>query len=274
MIKKVLLLGLVALVPISLPACELPRGEVLTIGCSYNCDFFYRARLTLNAWSLGYSTEIIDLSTHSPEVALAKTDAVLLPGGADINPDFYSVPALKTYIENNRSLVKFTEEGKQRDGFEYELVKQYSSNENYKELPMLGICRGLQMMSVAKGIPLYLDLETEVGISNRMHRFDKIERTPASLMSKIYSEDIKGYKIHHQGIRVAYFEQNQTQYPTVKLTAFSHDNKIAEAIEYTDRPALGVQYHPERSFSGASTPIFKWFLTKACEYKNSRKEKI
>ncbi|WP_408096833.1 gamma-glutamyl-gamma-aminobutyrate hydrolase family protein [Peredibacter sp. HCB2-198] len=274
MIKKVLLLGLVVQVPISLPACELPRGEVLTIGCSYNCDFFYRARLILNAWSLGYSTEIIDLSTHSPEVALAKTDAVLLPGGADINPDLYSVPALKTYIENNRSLVKFTEEGKQRDGFEYELVKQYSSNENYKELPMLGICRGLQMMSVAKGIPLYLDLETEVGISNRMHRFDKIERTPASLMSKIYSEDIKGYKIHHQGIRVAYFEQNQTQYPTVKLTAFSHDNKIAEAIEYTDRPALGVQYHPERSFSGASTPIFKWFLTKACEYKNSRKEKI
>lgn len=275
MIKKVIALGFASLISSTVPACELPKGEVLTVGCSYNCDFFYRARLTLNAWSLGYSTEIIDLSTEKPEMALSKIDAVLLPGGADINPDFYAVSSeIKTHIEKNRSLVNFTEEGKKRDGFEYELVKRYSSDDSYKNLPMLGICRGLQMMSVAKGIPLYLDLEREVGISNRMHRFDKIERSPASLMSKIYSEDIKAYKIHHQGIRVAYFEQNQSQYPTVKLTAFSHDNKIAEAIEYTDRPALGVQFHPERSFSGASTPIFKWFLTQACEYKNSRKEKI
>lgn len=274
MIKKVLFLGLVILVPISLPACELPRGEVITIGCTYNCDFFYRARLTMNAWSMGHSIEIIDLSTQTPQAALAKADAVLVPGGADINPDYYSVPALKTYIENNRSLFKFTEEGKKRDGFEHELVKLYSSDEKYKDLPMLGICRGLQMMAVAKGIPLYLDLEAEVGISNRMNQFDKIERRPSSLMSKIYSEDVKGFKIHHQGIRVPYFSENESQYPNVKLTAFSHDNKIAEAIEYSDRPALGVQYHPERSFSAASTPIFKWFLTKACEYKNSRKEKI
>lgn len=277
MIKKVIALGFASLISSSVPACELPKGEVLTVGCSYNCDFFYRFRLTLNAWNLGHSIKVINLQEMDHETALSLTDAVLLPGGADINPEFYLPKVnseLKAHTEKNLSLVKFTEEGKSRDDFEHKLVKLYSSDEKFKDLPMLGICRGLQMMAVAEGIPLYLDLQNELGISNRVNRFDRIERRPGSLMSKIYSEDVKAFKIHHQGIRVPYFNENQNQYPNVKLTAFSHDNKIAEAIEYVHRPALGVQFHPERSFSEASTPVFKWFLTQACEYKNSRKEKI
>lgn len=53
------------------------------------------------------------------------------------------------------------------------------------------------------------------------------------------------------------------------MSAYSNKGLIAEAIEYVDRTALGVQYHPELSFSTAAFPVFKWFLTKACEYKTS-----
>ena len=207
-----------------------------------------------------------------------EVDGILLPGGADINPEYYlkNVSSeLRDYTRKNIQLFISTKEGQVRDPFEYSLVKLYSQDEQFKDLPMLGVCRGLQMMSVAQGIPLYLDIKTEVGIKNRKNLFDKIKvaEESQSLIQSLYSsKTFKGYKSHHQGIRVPYYQENHGQYPQTRITAFSNDRKIAEAIEYTNRPALGVQFHPERSFSGTSVPVFRWFLTKACEYKNSRKE--
>lgn len=260
-------------------SCKLPKGEVIKVGCTYNCDFFYRFRLKMTAWGMGYNTSITTLH-DKPDMkeALSSVDAVLLPGGADIDPKYYVEkvsPELKDYTLNNLHLVNFSREGRKRDPFEYAVVRSYLEDETYKNLPMLGICRGLQMMSVAQGIPLYLDIKTELGIKNRMHRFDRISliNDKETLMKELYQrKSFKAYKLHHQGIRISYFEQNQSQFPQTKITAYSNNRLIAEAIELTHRPALGVQYHPERSFSGASVPVFRWFLNKACEYKNIRKE--
>lgn len=127
------------------------------------------------------------------------------------------------------------------------------------------------MMSVAQGIPLYLDIKTELGIKNRQFLFDKIQIKSSSLMKSLYGEKkIKGFKRHHQGLRVPYWKANQDDYPFVKVSAFSHDEKIAEALEYTHRPALGVQFHPEMSTPKTTNPILKWFLTKSCEHRISR----
>jgi gamma-glutamyl-gamma-aminobutyrate hydrolase PuuD len=275
MIKKVFIPLLVSVVSFSALACELPRGEVIKVGCTYNCDFFYRFRITMTAWGMGYSTKIINLNKQSDMTkAMSEVDAILLPGGADIDPKYYldSVsPELQEYTKTNLDLVHWSNEGKVRDPFEYSLVKKYSEDETYKNLPMLGICRGLQMMSVAQGIPLYLDIKTELGIKNRMRKFDQISVADDSLIQSIYpAKSFKGFKLHHQGIRVPYYEANRHNYPLTKVTAYSNDRKIAEAIEYTHRPALGVQYHPERSYTGTSVPVFRWFLTKACEYKKER----
>ena len=281
MIKKLLIVGLITLTPVTgFSRCELPRGEALKIGCSYNCDFFYRFRLTMTSLMMGYKTQIVDMRYMGDmKEALSEVDAVLLPGGADIDPKYYLneiTPELRDYTEKNLHLVKFTEEGRKRDPFEYSLVKLYSDDETYKDLPMLGICRGLQMMSVAQGIPLYLDIKTELGIKNRKNLFDRIMLTQEdpTVMNSIYRKNVKGLKLHHQGIRVSYYQENQSNFPNAKVTAYSNNGKIAEAIEYTHRPALGVQYHPERSFSGASVPVFRWFLNKACEYKTSSKKEI
>jgi gamma-glutamyl-gamma-aminobutyrate hydrolase PuuD len=279
MIKKVLVVGISLLISLSAPAaCELPEGEVIKVGCSYNCDFFYRFRVTMTGFMMGYSTKIINLQKR-PDMrkAMTEVDGILLPGGADIDPKYYldSVsPELQEYTRKNLNLVNFTREGLKRDSFEYNLVKLYSEDNHFKDVPMLGVCRGLQMMSVVQGIPLYLDIKTELGIRNRRNLFDRIKLEDAnSLIQSVYSsETFKGFKLHHQGIRIPYYDENISKYPNTKITAYSNDRKIAEAIEYTHRPALGVQYHPERSFSGTSVPVFKWFLTKACEYKTSRKD--
>ena len=280
MIKKLFVVGLVSVVSSSALACELPRGESIKIGCTYQCDFFYRMRLTMTGWGLGYSTKIVNLrNAENMREAMLDVDGILLPGGADIDPKYYLdsiTPELRSYTEENMSLVNFTKEGKYRDSYEHSLVKLYSKDETFKKTPMLGICRGLQMMSVAQGIPLYLDIKTELGIKNRRNLFDRVEVTKENktLINSIYrNPSFKGYKLHHQGIRVPYYQEHASKYPLTRVTAYSNGGKIAEAIEYTHRPALGVQYHPERSFSGTSVPVFQWFLKKACENKSaSRKE--
>jgi gamma-glutamyl-gamma-aminobutyrate hydrolase PuuD len=251
--------------------CELPEGERLIIGCTYECGFFYKLRLNLASYSTGYPISIINMGElGETEQALSKVDAVLIPGGADIHPDFYLKEVssdLKNYTEENIHLFEFSEEGQSRDPFEYSLVTAYSENNEFKDLPMLGICRGLQMMAVAQGAPLYLDIEKELAIANRRYLFDEIEiEEGSSQISSLYPEKkISGYKYHHQAIRMP----NLKESPLFKVSATSHEGKIAEAIEYTHRPALGVQFHPEVSFPKASSPIFEWFFNKACEYKNS-----
>jgi putative glutamine amidotransferase len=279
MIKKVVL-GFALALPLSVFACELPKGVSLKIGCSSDCDLFYRLRILTTAWGMGLSTKMINLQGR-PDMkkAMSQVDGILIPGGADIDPKYYLdsvTPELRQYTKENLKLFQWSKEGERRDPFEYSLIKTYSQDDTFKDLPMLGICRGFQMMSVAQGIPLYLDIKTEVGIKNRRNLFDRIAlaANSGSLISSLYSiSNFKAYKLHHQGLRVPYYLKNQDKYPNAKVTAFSNDRKIAEAVEYTHRPALGVQYHPERSFTGTSAPVFRWFLTKACEYKTSLKEK-
>ena len=257
----------------TLPLVMNVQASTCNIGCTTKCGFMYKLRLKAMARSLGYKIKIIDLSRVEGD-PLSQVDGVLIPGGADIDPVYYQsavTPELRKYLEEHRSLVKFSEEGKRRDPFEFALLKNYSENPKYAQLPMLGICRGMQMMGVAQGMPLYLDLKTETGIKNRRYLFDSVTaNSEASLMHTLFgSRTVRGFKLHHQGIRVPYVREHSEDYKTVRLTAFSHDERIAEALEYVHRPALGVQFHPEMSFAQASRPVFRWFLARACENKKN-----
>lgn len=227
----------------------------------------------MSARALGYDVDVIDLRTLGPlSSSLTKVDGVLIPGGADINPDYYVdkvTPELQQYIRQNRGLVKFSEEGKIRDPYEYAFIREYLDRAENAKLPLLGICRGMQMMTVGQGIPLYLDIKTELGIKNRRYLFDRVHVEKNSLLDDIYLNDsFYGFEMHHQGLRVPYFEEHASVYPDVKVIAYSNNGKIAEGIEYLNRPALGIQYHPEKSLTGTAAPVFRWFLTQSCEYKN------
>lgn len=276
---KLFLLTTILLSSLSAPAaqtCKLPRGTRLTIGCGYHCDFLYRFRLRLTALVMGYPISFVNMRLFKEtNAAMQSVDAILLPGGADIDPRYYLdvvTPELRDYTLANMNLVEFSEEGRYRDGFEFELVRSYSNDESFADLPMLGICRGMQMMSVAQGIPLYLDIKTELGIKNRRNLFDKVTVTAEDgLMRGFYgTRTMRGYKQHHQGIRMSYYNEHAHEWPNVKVTATSNKGLIAEAIEYQHRKALGVQYHPEKSFTSTTVPIYRWFLTQACEYKTSK----
>ncbi len=275
--KLLALLILSGIFSFSLLACELPQKEKLVIGCSYKCDFFYKLRLSMVARQMGYPLQIVDLTTMgSLDQSLAQVDGVLLPGGADIDPTYYLshvTPELQKYTESNLKLVNYTQEGRVRDPFEYQLLSRYSNEDKFSKIPVLGICRGMQMMSVAQGIPLYLDIKTELGIKNRRFLFDRVTFTDDGQLKQVYGRSqVSGFKLHHQGIRVPYFKEHENDFPHAKITGFSHNSMIAEVIEYTHRPAIGVQYHPEKSLPNTANPIFRWLLKKSCEYKNSHKD--
>jgi gamma-glutamyl-gamma-aminobutyrate hydrolase PuuD len=69
---------------------------------------------------------------------------------------------------------------------------------------------------------------------------------------------------------VDYFKKHKDErWPNINLTALSNRGRIAEVLEWTDRPVLGVQFHPEYTFGKVRRRIFKSFLNQACHKKVS-----
>ena len=271
---KSLIIFILLTVSLGLSAKCIQQKKEIIIGCTYKCESFYRFALKKNAFFHGYKIRVIDLSESTD--SLKNVDAILIPGGADINPELYlsKIPEdLANYTREHLNFVNFSDEGKFRDPIESKIVNEYLSDDEFSTVPLLGICRGMQMMAVASGLPLYVDIKHELGIKNRYNKIDKVligERD--SLMERFYPNGTTfGVKYHHQGIRVEYFNENSQQFPNLKIAAYSHAGRIAESLEILNRPAIGVQYHPEKAITpNNGRPIWKWFLNKACEKSNSR----
>lgn len=259
---------IIAILFLALTNTAKAGNEILSIGCTTKCDIFYRAALRKAARSNHVNLKIIDLS-NVKKVQWESLDGILIPGGADINPQLYfsSIEQdLREYTQSLDYLVDYTVEGKKRDPFEYDLLKEYFSKEELKAFPIMGVCRGMQMLAVSQGIPLYVDIKTELGIRNRRYLYDRIHvENVESLMNKLFSNSFYGFKRHHQGIRVAYYNEHKDRWPHLHLTSYSNDGKIAESIEFLDRPIVGVQFHPENDFGHERKSLFGWFIKKSIE---------
>lgn len=243
-------------------------SDVVVVGCATKCDSFFKRALTIASKRLNVRYELTDLS--NTQIPLSEVDALIFPGGADIDPEYYLDKVDKELHDYTRALmhlVKFSEEGKRRDPIEYNLLQEYFSNEDLKHLPVLGVCRGMQMLAVSQGIPLYVDINHELGIRNRRYLFDKIFMVQdSSLMNDLFGNiPFWAFKRHHQGVRVDYFKKNKVKWPDIELTSFSNNGMIAESLEFKNRPVLGVQFHPENDFGFERTRIFSWLLSKAKE---------
>lgn len=262
-------------------SCKLPQGESITVGCTIDCGRFNRWALKRYARKLGYKLNIVNLYSENQTPDLSSVDAILIPGGADINPDYYINNVeedLQSHIRNLDYLVVYTSEGRKRDPFEYNLLQQYFNSKDSSVMftPILGICRGMQMLTVSQGIPLYIDIKKELGIKNRKYNLDKITITDKE--SLLYSirgkEKFRAVEIHHQGLRVDYFNKFRERWPHLNVTAYSHKGRIAEGLEFYNRPVLGIQYHPEYTFGKTRKSHFSWLLKRACMKKNLTRDEL
>ena len=167
-----------------------------------------------------------------PDAVLDLLDGLILAGGADIDPDAYG-------SERHAETLGTVPE---RDTFEIALTERAFE----RDLPVLGICRGMQLMNVARGGTLLQHLPESHG--HHEHRrnpgsFDgadhDVRLQDGSLAARAAGEITHGTKSHHhQGVdRLG---------EGFEVTGWSTLDELPEAIELPgSRFALGVQWHPE-----------------------------
>jgi putative glutamine amidotransferase len=159
-------------------------------------------------------------------------DGLILAGGADIDPATYGAERHPTVVAT----------APERDEFELALTRGALE----RDLPFLGICRGMQLMNVARGGTLLQHLPDTHGHEDHrrvLGSFDgadhDVRLEPGSLAALAAGEERHGTKSHHhQGIdRVG---------EGLRITGWADLDDLPEAIELPDRRfALGVQWHPE-----------------------------
>lgn len=163
---------------------------------------------------------------------LERLDGLIISGGEDINPLFYGQPPHARLGRIHSA----------RDEWELGLVR--ACLELGK--PLLGICRGVQVLQVALGGQLYQDLPSQKPDSfghTQMHaRTDPIHQIqvqPDTLLSRLLGQSgtLAVNSIHHQALIEA---------PSGYRVSAQAADGVIEAIEAVDgRPVLGVQWHPE-----------------------------
>lgn len=173
-------------------------------------------------------------------------DGIVMSGGGDIDPAYY-------HEEPIPQCGKITPI---RD--RYELILAQFALESY--IPILGICRGMQVLNVAGGGTLHQDLYTSTS-SQIMHEqkapsdypIHNVRLEQGSLLKDIYKRDeFRVNSFHHQSVK-----STGTGF---KVTADCADGTI-EGIEHSDHVfAVGVQWHPE--YLKDNDVLFKYFVDK------------
>lgn len=173
---------------------------------------------------------IIPITTNEAELkaVLKRIDGVVMTGGEDVEPWRYGeqpTPELGgVYPE--------------RDEFDIKLIQLAAA----KRLPIMGICRGAQVMNVAFGGTLYQDIPSQLPQSKVDHYFGtkrahKIEIKQESNLHKILGDEAIVNSVHHQSVKKLA--------PGFIVTAVAEDG-VVEGIEMeSGKPIFGIQFHPE-----------------------------
>ncbi len=193
---------------------------------------------------------------------LERIDGLLLSGGGDLNPMLLGeepVPGLGGICP-------------QRDKAELWLIRMAYN----RQIPILGICRGIQMMAAALGGGVYQDLKSQYTAGPLIKHSQDLAREyashtvriePDSLLYRIMGSDTLAVNsFHHQAVR--------NPGACFRATAYAPDGVI-EAIESVEHKSLlGVQWHPECFALRADysmMPLFEWLIGEAESFARARR---
>ena len=199
-------------------------------------------QLEVEVYFAGYADKLAAagaLPMHVPagadpvEVA-ARVDALVLTGGTDVDPALYGEEPHPT-VRVDRA----------RDDRELALLAAALE----RDLPVLAICRGLQLLNVHLGGTLHQHLADHPVGADGVH---EVRFTEGSTLRGIYGPRCPVNSLHHQSVAT----------PGAGLACVGHaPDGVVEAVELTGRPVVGVQWHPEQFHR--LDPVFAWLVTAA-----------
>lgn len=210
-------------------------------------------------------TPVVIPPRRKPDASLIslidRIDGLLLSGGADINPILLGedpVPALHGI--NN-----------ERDAFELALTRLAYN----RQVPMLGICRGIQVLAAALGGTVMQDIATAMPHSTLIKHSQDADRGVATHFVTAEADSVVGRLLgtrfavnsfHHQAVG--------EPGPHFRVTARSADG-VVEAIESTDmKSIIGVQWHPECFWPEGDScmmPLFEHFVANATQFATAKR---
>jgi putative glutamine amidotransferase len=206
---------------------------------------------------VGGEVRIVDASSEV-DAALTGVDGLLLTGGGDVEPSRYG-EAPHPELEDVEP---------ERDEFEINLI----AAARRRDLPILGICRGVQVLNIAAGGTLVQDIPSQVpGALN--HSLDVPQHQPYdlahevwiekdSLLAKLLGERLVGSDTcevnsrHHQAVKKVA--------PGFRVSATAPDGVIEAIEDPSVRFCLGVEWHPENFWrTGEFRSLFEGFVEAA-----------
>jgi len=237
--------------------CTAQEQEPLKIAISKDLPPKYIT--TYSAWINRHESNVefynlYPMGLDSAMEVLKKCDGLLLTGGRDVFPAYYD------NIDDTARCGSFDT---YRDSLEFAAIEEAL----ILKMPIVGICRGEQILNVSQGGSLYIDIPTDFDTS-RIHRQKDwrncyhdvfiVNTTSMATISGVQYGKVNSN--HHQGIEILG--------KGLKISAYSADS-LPEAIEWENRGEKGflmaVQWHPERmdTLHLLSAPIAKEFLKEA-----------
>lgn len=175
-----------------------------------------------------------------PALYVDRLDGIVLSGGADVEPRRYGAQP-DEHADPPETI---------RDDFEFALLGRATE----RQLPVLGICRGLQILNVFAGGTLHQDVPEharyDVAPATTTH---SIEITAGSDLERLYGRTHEVNSLHHQTI---------DQVGEELVVTASHDGTV-EGLEHLRLPILAVQWHPEMLTTRDTDPVFGWIVGQA-----------
>ncbi|MFA9376158.1 MAG: gamma-glutamyl-gamma-aminobutyrate hydrolase family protein [Lachnotalea sp.] len=198
--------------------------KVLIGGYKHKVDNYVSALKYVDIISIvAFEDAISTNNTFLETIDISMYDGLLLPGGGDIDPDFFH--------EENRGSKQID---LVLDMMQFKLLELFIMAGK----PVLGICKGLQIINVFFGGTIIQDLPTA-----NLHAWDKEDKVhfsiavPHTFICDLYGETLKINSAHHQG--AGHLGDH------LLLSQLSCDN-VVEAIYHEFLPIIAVQWHPER----------------------------
>ena len=181
---------------------------------------------------------------NHPDVTDTSFDGLVLCGGSDIHPRYYG-----------QEIDKSVNIDLERDEYETSYLKEFLKTGK----PILGICRGHQLLNVMLGGTLIQDIQEKAihTQDNGKDRFHKVTAEENSAFERIFGKEFITNTSHHQAID----KLGKGLYPTL------YCGDIIEGCEHRDKPYVTVQFHPERMTYGCENKeaengikIFEYFM--------------